>query len=385
VSSARRVLVVTPFVPSRQADHGGGRIVAESLLHLATRHRVALLTLRGVDEPAVGEELRSALDHVEEVERVSIGLSPRRLAAERGRVLAMLRREPPWVVGCEVAAARRSLRSLASDWQPDVVQLEFLAMARYATALERPRPPIVLVHYDAAPDGQEGPTPAWARHAGRSLARVDALVVLSEHDRALVSQLAPSPVRVIRPGLDLPPRADQDGVGGVLFVGSFSHAPNVEAARRLVEVIHPLVRARYPDATLTIVGADPPPDLSRGVGVRITGRVPDVRPYVERAAVVVAPLAFGAGVRIKVLDALARGKALVATNRAIAGLELRDGEHALIRDDDREFADAVAELLEDPQARTRLGDAARAWAEGNLSWDVALDRYDRLYEELTRR
>jgi glycosyltransferase involved in cell wall biosynthesis len=241
------------------------------------------------------------------------------------------------------------------------------------------------VHYDAAPDGSDAPTRAWARHARRTLVWIDALVVFTESDRARVTALGAENVHVIRPGIDLPPRAPESVGSGVVFVGAFMHEPNVEAARRLVEAILPRIRVQRPDAGLTIVGADPPPDLLDREGVLVTGRVPEVAPYVESAAVVVAPLSLGAGVRIKVLDALARGKALVATPKAIEGLEVRDGEHLLVRDTDADFADAVVSLLDDPSLRQRLGAAARAWSEASLAWATTLDAYDRLYEDLAPR
>ena len=239
----------------------------------------------------------------------------------------------------------------------------------------------VLVHHDAAPDGRGAPTPAWARHARRALASVDALVVFSEEDRRRSVGLGrgedPSHPPRHRPA----PTGEGPG-RGVVFVGSFAHAPNLEAALRLAREIHPRVRSRLPDAELTLVGADPPPDLAGLPGVVVTGRVPDAAAFVNAAAVVAAPLESGAGVRIKVLDALARGKPLVATTRAVEGLELVDGEHALVRDDDVAFADALVALLDDPAARGRLGAAGRAWAQSNLSWDGVLDRYDLLYGEV---
>lgn len=382
-----RVLVVTPFVPSRNAGHGGGRIVAESLLHLAERHRVALLTLRGPGESGVPAELRSALELVEEIARHPIGRSPRRLVSERARVAAIVRRDPPWVVGAEVADARRRLSRIVEQWQPDVVQLEFLAMGRYATAIRPPRPPLLLVHHDAFPDGAEPQSPTWARHTRESLAEVDAVVVFSERDRRRVlDEGHGTPVHVIAPGLEaLPQRSATTAEAGVLFVGGFVHAPNVDAAGRLVRTIHPLVRARRPETILTIVGADPPVGALDAQGVVVTGRVPDVLPYLEAAAVVVAPLRYGGGVRVKVMEALGAGKAVVATACAVEGLSVVDGEHLLVRDEDEQFALAVVELLDDDDRRARLGTAARAWAGTSLSWNVAVDRYDAVYAELLAR
>lgn len=383
MTATRRVLVMTPFVPARDATHGGGRITAEFLHHLAAKHRVALLALRDESEPPVGSELRAVADRVAEVERRAVGLSPRRLAKEPGRALAFMRRDPDWVVAAEVAEARRALRKLVAEWRPDILQLEMQALARYATAVDDSIPTIVVQH-DAATDGYGEAAGPWARHARRTFPRLDAVVVFSEADRQRAEAAGARSVHVIRPGIDLPPVAPPAGGEGVLFVGSFTHEPNVDAARRLAEVIHPRVRAARPHVKLTIVGADPPAGLGTREGVVVTGRVPDVSPYVDAAAVVTAPVSVGSGVRIKVLDALARGKALVATQLAIDGLDVRDDVHLLVRDDDDEFAAAIVRLLDDDGARARLGAAAREWAEANLSWETTLAAYDRLYSGLQR-
>jgi polysaccharide biosynthesis protein PslH len=383
MSGRRRIAVVVPFVPSRQAAHGGGRIIAESLLQLAGRNQVALLALRDPGEPPVDDELRAVIEPVVEIHRRAIGLSARRALAEPARVRAVLRRDPAWVVAAEVKGARRALNALVAEWSPHIVQLEMLALAGYAAAVP-PQVPVVLVNHDAAPDGHDVVNRSWLRHARRTLGRIDAVVTFTEADRARLDAVGAKSVRVIRPGIDLPPVAPEATGPSIVFVGAFFHEPNVEAARRLAFSIHPRVQALRADAELAIVGADPPRDLTARPGLRVTGRVPDAGRYVEEAAVVVCPLTSGGGIRIKVLDALARGKAIVATGRAIEGLDLRDGEHLLVRDTDEEFARAVATLLNDSVRRRRLGAAARAWSERNLSWTTTLDAYDRLYEELMR-
>ena len=177
------------------------------------------------------------------------------------------------------------------------------------------------------------------------------------------------------------------GGQGVVFVGGFGHPPNVEAALRLGRAIFPAVRARVPDATLEIVGGDPPAELRAlaGEGVTVTGPVPDTRPHLDRAAVVVAPLRLGGGMRVKVLEALATGKPLVATPRALAGIDLTPGDHALVGETDAELAEAIATLLADPERRRRLGEAAHDWAAEHLAWPGTLDEYDQLYASLVDR
>jgi glycosyltransferase involved in cell wall biosynthesis len=183
------------------------------------------------------------------------------------------------------------------------------------------------------------------------------------------------------------PFANGAGEGGVLFVGNFVHPPNVDAATRLVRRIFPRVRERHPDLSLHIVGENPPPDLvvASDDGIVVTGRVPDLVPYVEQAAVVAAPLRFGGGMRVKVLEALAAGKPLVASRLAVEGLDVADGDQLLTAETDEEFADRISLVLRDGELRLRLGARARAWANENLTWDRSIDEYERLYERLLGR
>jgi glycosyltransferase involved in cell wall biosynthesis len=191
----------------------------------------------------------------------------------------------------------------------------------------------------------------------------------------------------IRPGITSPARAGESGrpePGRVLFLGSFVHPPNVDAATRLARRIFPAVRSAVPGATLEIVGDAPPPAVRAlaGDGVVVSGPVPDARPHLEAAAVVAAPLRLGGGVRVKVIESLAAGKAVVATPRALAGLSLESGTHAVVGESDAELSDALIALLRDPGRRRRLGDAARAWASEHLDWGHAVYAYERLYASL---
>jgi glycosyltransferase involved in cell wall biosynthesis len=167
-------------------------------------------------------------------------------------------------------------------------------------------------------------------------------------------------------------------------VGNYTHAPNVDAAQRLIRSIYPRVRAHSPEVRLHIVGDRPPAQLRR-MGSRhvvVTGRVPDVTPYLDQAALVVVPLRQGGGIRVKVLEALAAGKAVVASPRAVVGLDVVAGEQVVIAESDQEFGDAIVQLLADPERRRSLARRARAWACDALGWERATAAYERLYRSL---
>jgi glycosyltransferase involved in cell wall biosynthesis len=216
------------------------------------------------------------------------------------------------------------------------------------------------------------------------------VVVFTDRDaRALAPAAGSTPLVTIAVGAAVPERPlDPAGAHppGIVFVGNFTHPPNVDAAERLARGVLPLAHARCPDLTLHLVGDAPPESVRALAGghVVVTGRVADVAPYLDRAAVVAAPLRQGGGMRVKVLEALAAGKAIVATPLAAAGLAVQHGEHLLLAESDEELAAAIVTLVEDRERRVALAAGARAWAVAHLGWDQPADAYSALYERLLR-
>jgi glycosyltransferase involved in cell wall biosynthesis len=385
-----KLLVLSPFPPRLDASHGGARAIAGLVGRLSQSHRVALLVLRGPGEDGIDAGLEQSCELVFEAERVVARRSLVHTWHERQRVPMVLTGAPGWAVGFSVRALAAQLEAVASTWRPDIVQIEFAVMGQYAGRLDR-SVPLVLVEHDPADSGTSArERAAMARFRARTYARADAIVCFTERDRAAVRALAPSvetaaiPLGVEPPPLPLDPQGARPEV---VFVGSFSHPPNVEAATRLAMDIFPRVLRSRPEARLLLVGPDPPSRLRAlaSESVSVTGRVDDLDAVLDAAAVVAAPITHGGGMRVKVLDALAAGKALVASSLAVEGLDLEPGRHAIVADGDEAFADAVAALLADRPRRAALGTAARQWVETHGGWQRVLDSYEALYESVLRR
>jgi glycosyltransferase involved in cell wall biosynthesis len=399
---SRRLLFLLPFPPDPEGVHGASRMTGQLLRELAGRNEVAALFLRAPDEAPIAPALAAQLAHAVEVARPSLhaGLGAQRTAR---RVLGLVGGRPLWATDWRVPELRQRLHSVVAEWQPDVLQAELLVMGQYLSSFGGLRPATVVVDHDPGAAAAAGlaarergwrraarlaDAAAWRRYTRRVMGAADAAVAFTAGDLELLRRVG-SRARLVRiaPGVALPAAA-ADPIGAdpprVLFVGSFIHPPNVDAAITLAETIFPTIRTRVPGVQLEIVGDAPPPAVRRlaGNGVVVTGRVADTRPHVEAAAVVAAPLRLGGGMRVKVLEALAAGKALVATPRAVAGLELEPGIHVALGESDGELADALAALLEDPVRRKLMGAAARAWAEDRLDWRHAAAAYERLYESL---
>lgn len=205
--------------------------------------------------------------------------------------------------------------------------------------------------------------------------RVALNVAVSEEDRTRFGRLAPgAPFTVVPNGVDTgtfrPAAVPQQGL---VFVGGYSWYPNRDALAHFADDILPLLRAQVPEVEVRWVGRAPD-EVRRAYrerhGLELTGYVEDIRPLVHRAACYVVPLRVGGGTRLKILDAWAMGKAVVSTRVGCEGLDARDGENILVRDDPAEFAAAVRRVLEDEGLRARLGEGARRTAEEAYEWEV---------------
>jgi glycosyltransferase involved in cell wall biosynthesis len=352
--------------------------------------------LRAQDEPGVDDVLRRLCDRVDEVEIPPVGptLGARLINRIRLRT-ALLRGTPTWAAERTAAGFQARLEELIEVWHPDVVQLEFRIMGKFLSAIRACPAPCLLVDHD--PDGAEARRPgvldllearAWNSLGRAVLTQVDSVVVFTERDRERLSRLKGStPLARIPLGYELP-ESPLDPAGtdpyGIVLVGSFIHPPNIDAALWLARDIFPSVKARIPAASLQLVGSHPPSGMIAldGDGVIVSCDVPDVRPYLEAAAIVAAPIRMGGGMRVKVLEALASGKAIVATPLALEGLELRQGEHVFVAETGAEFADALVALLMDKDRRTAMAQAARRWAEKNLDLGSRVQAYEALYASL---
>lgn len=212
------------------------------------------------------------------------------------------------------------------------------------------------------------------------------VVLVSEEDARATAAMAPGVRAVAIPnGVDTERFTPGDAAGRepglIVFTGAMHFAPNVLAARLLVREVLPLVRREHPDARVAIVGRGPLPEVQRlaGDGVEITGEVPDVRPWLRRAAVFACPMAAGTGVKNKLLEALACGAPAVVTPLASQGIALHDGEHALVAAEAGGLAQAISRVLGDPGLGERLGAAGRSLVEREHGWDAVAHAHERLY------
>lgn len=222
--------------------------------------------------------------------------------------------------------------------------------------------------------------------------RVDASLFVSEAEAALFrsrSGLGADRVLAVGNGIDTDhfdpavslERADAGQGPLAVFTGQMDYRPNIEAVRWFAADILPLIRTRHPQLRFAIVGRAPTAEvraLTALPGVIVTGEVPDVRPWLAAADAVVAPLLLARGVQNKLLEAMAMARPVVASMAAATGIDAVPGEHLRVADTAEAMADAVAGLLDDPAAATRMGMAAREQMLARYGWEARLAPLGRL-------
>ena len=169
------------------------------------------------------------------------------------------------------------------------------------------------------------------------------------------------------------------------FVGVMDYLPNTDGVRWFCDEILPRIQEQRPGARLAIIGSRPTEEVLRlgeREGVRVTGYVDDPKDELAKASVSIAPLRIARGIQNKVLEAMAMGLPVVGTTSATQGVEATPGEHFLLADEAREFAEHVIRLLEAPDEALRLGAASRTFVEQNYDWERVLVPFDELIQKL---
>jgi glycosyltransferase involved in cell wall biosynthesis len=301
---------------------------------------------------------------------------------------------------------RQTLDDLLGSTRFDVVNLEFTFLGHYALrkAPAGEKLPVLVVDshnidYDLARQyARSGDSlfrrlyseVNWRKLRQEELGTyrdADGVYLCSAADeRRLLEEVPEARTTVIPNAADIEfyrPRADDPKPDGrtVVFFGLLSYAPNVDGVIHFVNDIWPRIAASHPDARCKIIGGSPPPALTALASPRIefTGFVPDLRPHLAEAAVVVVPLRLGGGTRLKIVEAMAMGKAIVSTTLGAEGIEAVPDRDIMIADDVESFAARVSGLLGDADRAADLGRAARRLAESRYAWSSAARALESFY------
>jgi len=396
-----RILFLTQVLP--YPLDSGPKIRAHYVLRqLAVEHQITLVSfVRTNRESKHAEQLRRYCTEIHLVPML------RSKARDIWHLTRSILNGQPFVIQRDSSTSmRRELKRLAATERYDVVHADQLNMAQYA--LQCPARARVLDAHNAVwtvvrrlcegtPWGikrllLEAEWRKMRRYEGRTCGRFDRVVTVTEEDRDALASIADNTphMRVIPIAVDaetLPMVERTRDSKRIVSIGTMFWPPNVEGMRWFVEAVYPLVKRRVPQASLDIIGARPVPEIRAlprlGKDIRVLGYVEDVLPHLAHSAVFVVPLRSGGGMRVKILDAWARGIPIVSTSIGCEGITgAVHGENILIADQADEFAAQVVRVMQDEDLSMRLIRQGRQTVEARYDCKSLYADYARLYADM---
>jgi glycosyltransferase involved in cell wall biosynthesis len=402
-----RILHMTPELPFEPGGGGGrGReyFLCRRLVELG--HEVLNVSPVMPDEVEHADCLRDAgaenwvavrpASPVEETLR-AVAADPRVLAAAVTSPVRALEMRVFWT------RLRDLIHRAVEEWRPDVAVVGHDMATGWARGLPPALPALVTLHnltwqwYLSRARRASGlhalllraEAARYRHYLLRQLPRFAAAACVSTNEASELASVYSGRIETIPTGVDtqlLAPAPEQDGPPRVLFTGTLSYPPNSQGIRWFAEEVWPAVTRDLPDARLEVVGRGPTAEvlaLGERPGITVVGPVPLMDPYFAHAHVVVVPILTGAGIRVKIVEAMANGRAIVSTSLGWEGLpDVLPGEHLLAADDPRQFAADVVRLLRDEPARSKLAQRARELAVRDYDWRGLGDRQEALLREI---
>ncbi len=379
-----------PFPPDR-----GDKIRSHHLLrHLAKEHRVHVATFgeTAADMAAESELTAVAASHC---------LIKRSKPLPLAGVEAVLSGKPVSLTAFDHARLHGFVRDTLARHAIDAIFVFSGQMGQYVPADYRGRVVIDLCDVDSAKFeayGEKGGARAFidrreglllAREEERLAHRADTTILISDNEAALLASRMERPERArvtaLRNGIDtvtfdpakvaVKPELEKTAGPNLVFTGQMDYAPNIDAALRMIDGLMPRIREALPDAVFHCVGRAPVAALTARdgePGIRIWGEVPDVKPFLKSADMVIAPLTIARGIQNKVLEAMAMARPVILSPEAATGIDAVDGEHFVIAPDDDTIVEAVMRLQANSAEAEKLAARAREFVMREQGWDAML-------------
>ena len=389
----RNILLISKRLPKLGVD--GSWILVNLIQGLSVRHNITLLSLMETDEERPHAEYLKRF--CKEVKTVTLYPYSNELKSS-----FLFAKSLAVVHACLLM--RKEVLNQLKKGDFDLIQCEYLQTLHFIPNLRQF--PSLLTHHEVLSLARERSFRSsqgvaqrifrfvkWkltAAYEKRVCRKVKSVVALSTVDQSYLKlRLKVPEPRLARTDVDteyFQPRPGYEEIpGSLVFVGYFKHPPNVEALHYFFRWIWPRVQEAIPEATITLIGPFAPPEVlaySQKNVVIFADLVPDLRPYLQRHAIFVAPIISGAGLRGKILEALAMGKAVVATSRSVEGYPFVHGQELMVAGTAQEFSQHVIDLLRDPDRRAALGRMGRARVEAEFSRGKFTETYELLHAEL---
>ena len=402
-----RILVLTAYLPHPLSGHGGGEYVYGLVKHLSKSHDVSVVSFADEQEVELSKDLKDL--------PIRCHVVPR----HKGKQKSLL--------GNSYLLARRMLQLAASIllWQPyyiskyrnrnlahfiaqetasttyDIVQIEFAQMGQYARFV-RSGKKIIREHDVMFRPAYRRYRKArfivkflyfiewcrWAMYERTMTRHFHCVLTFTEQDKNLLERLTGAHNIEYNPrGIEVPEivagysRREQNSI---LFVGTFNHTPNVDAAFWLCSEIFPELQKLRPNSILYIIGKNAPPHIlataANNPGIKLLGFIPSIEEYFNRVSVFAAPIRFGGGIKTKVLHAQSYGLPVVTTPIGAEGIERECVEAMIVKRESKEIVRGIMTLFNDPEFARRLSESGRQAVARHYSWDFVVKDLEKVYD-----
>lgn len=400
-----KILIISHFIP--YPPHGGALQRNFNLLkETAKNHDICLLTFT---QRVLLPDRRKIVDSVKIVSQYCKLIKIFKIPTDYNRIkwylllfFNLFSLTPYSVWRYRSPAMIREMKKQLSEEHFDLIQIDTIALAQYAMlATDLPK---ILVHQNVESSlllrrsaNEKNPlVKLYLFLQGKKLRRYerkvapnfDINITVSERDKLYFEKVTPQArFEVVPNATDTEYFKPQRNVRSkdLIFAGGLTWYPNKDAMLYFCNEIFPLIKKKLSGVKMNIIGRYPPREVQRlatnDSDINLLGYVKDVRAHIAEAAVYVVPIRVGGGTRIKVLDAMAMGKAIVSTSIGAEGLDVEDGKNILIADDPQEFADKTVEVLTTPALRQRLEQYARETVK-KYSWETITPRLQRIYSDV---
>ncbi len=404
------LLFISPYLPHPQCGHGAGVFIYELLIRLAKNHKITLVSFCDKREAELARDYGTlpvtlyTLSRSKGTDEGSNGKM--KLAIIRAFQLlgSILRWEPYYVSKYRSKELSSLIRELTTKNKYDVVQVEFTQLARYLHDIHQGK--IMLHELDVSyrPAYRRYKNASnlfkkfitfielcrWAKYELSYSKKYDRVLTVTDKDRLLLKWLTKKDnVRYFPHAYEVAsqiPEYNTRKPHTLVFVGTYSHQPNVDAAEWLCKEIFPAIQLTYSDAVLYLIGPNPSAEMKRAgesnPNIHVTGFVEDVNIYLKECSVFISPLRFGGGVKNKVLAAMAQGIPVVSTSVGAEGIDGADSSNILVGDCVEKLTECVSRLFEDRKLAAEYGH--RGWENVKkwYSWESIVKKLENIFKEV---
>ena len=395
-----KLLIIAQVYP--YPPQSGGKIRLYNLIkHLSKKHEVDLLVLMRESEPPDIEAMKKYCTQVDVIIQ-KFNPNPKLFNRTLKKIYQLMSTSPSGVILASSAKMQKIVRAKIQTGNFDIVQIEGIGIAQYRPSSTSCKTILSLYDLYSVIFQRLLATSSflrklddvsqyfkYRRYERQVCPLFDACLTMSEVDAEQLKKISPnSRIFVIPNGVDIEyfyPVFNNGNTKRLVFTGTMSYSPNHDGMLYFYHEIFHKICSVEKQVQLYIVGMEPPQqilDLGAAPNIEVTGRVEDVRHYIADASVYIAPLRIGSGTRLKILEALAMGKAVVSTSIGCEGISVTHEKNIIIADEPSDFARWCIELLRNPDLRKELGQEGRKLVEEKYSWETICASLEKVYEKL---